>query len=119
MQRNEHKRLKTIGWLMLASELLLALFAGSWLMAQYKAEEQRLHTDINIVFDRTRENIMNSALDKEISLILRDSVSAYGKRINLQLSFFNNSHAPNCTFSGQLSDRSQCYKKRYHYKKRE
>lgn len=94
MQRNEHKRLKTIGWLMLASELLLALFAGSWLMAQYKAEEQRLHTDINIVFDRTRESIMDSALDKEIAVILRDSVSAYGKRINLQLSFFNNRHAP-------------------------
>ncbi len=86
MKRNEHRRLKTIGWLMLASLLLLVLFSCSWLLTQYREEEQRLHADLEIVFSKTRDSLLNAALDKEISVILRDSVSPDGKRLKFQLS---------------------------------
>lgn len=84
MKRKEHKRLKTIGWLMLACLLLLIVFSCSWLAAQYREEEKRLHSDIAIVFDKTRDSILNKALDKEISIILNDSLTT-GTKLKFQL----------------------------------
>lgn len=72
---------------MLASELLLAAFTGSWLIAQYREEEQRLHTDLEVVFNKTRDSVLNAALDKEVSALLRDSTSPDGKQVKLQFSF--------------------------------
>ena len=88
MKRREHKRLKTIGWLMLTCLLLLVVFSYSWLRAQYREEEKRLHSDIEIVFDKTRDSILNKALDKEISIILNDSLTA-GQKLKFQLKVSN------------------------------
>ncbi|PSK89604.1 sensor histidine kinase [Taibaiella chishuiensis] len=83
-QRGETRRLKTIGWLMLVSELMLAAFTGSWLRAQYREEEQRLHKDLQLVYVKTRDSIMNAALDREVSAVLRDTTKAGKPSIKLQ-----------------------------------
>ncbi len=100
-KRKETQRLKTIGWLMLVSELMLALFTGSWLMAQYREEKQRLHTDLELVYNQTRDSIMNAVLDREVAMVLRDTAALGKKTIKLQFNITDSITTSNTPYTLQ------------------
>lgn len=62
--------MKTIGWLMLLSQLMLLLFVAEWIRMQYSAGEKRLDEDIRNIFARTEEQLTNDTIDRAVAVIL-------------------------------------------------
>lgn len=56
------KRIRYTGLVMIASLLLLSLFLGSWLISQYKEQQQLLVEDLQRGFEKSEEQVMDSIL---------------------------------------------------------
>ncbi len=69
-QSQKHK-LKTISWLMTASEILLFLFLSQWIISQYKEEKERLRKDAQAILTRVESRLTDSILDQAVSGILQ------------------------------------------------
>ncbi|WP_118975221.1 sensor histidine kinase [Taibaiella koreensis] len=75
-QGRQGRRLKAIGWLMLAGELLLLLFLGQWLRAQYKGQQGRLDQEVKMTFALTEAHLNDSLFRNTLSFILASNDSA-------------------------------------------
>lgn len=85
----KERKLKRIGWLMLAGEVMLLLFLAQWLQAQYQAQEKRLHQDIRTLFVRTEEKLRDSLLNQTIAVVLnsRDKAAPHKVQVHIATSF--------------------------------
>lgn len=62
MKHRKKYKLQHIRLLMMAAYLLLVVFAGQWLLAQYEKEENGLQKELSKLFDHVQEGITDSLL---------------------------------------------------------